>query len=124
MSYLTGFKISIVDDSEITLEKLAEIFSTQVDEGFVLDTEENKVVTDEDICFYAWEMFMSSLSKKYPYTVFLIEGMGEEKLDIWRAFYFQGKQHYQKAEIKFPNPPQTLLADMVIASKKEMLESK
>lgn len=55
-----------------------------------------------DSCkWYEHDDDMKALSKKYPKTIFVLEGKGEEPEDIWRAYYQNGKMQLCKASITF-----------------------
>ena len=46
---------------------------------------------------------MIALSKKYPDYLFILDGEGDAKFDIWRSFYKSGKSYTWKLEY---NPPE------------------
>lgn len=113
MSYYSNFKISIVGDSELSTKTLLEIFNSQIAEEFIFSDEEpGKIKTQEDIQFREWQLFMRTLSLHYSRTLFLIEGHGEEKGDIWRAFVSKGEIFYQKAIITYLNIPKELMQQL------------
>lgn len=52
--------------------------------------------------WYDYGKDMSELSLKYPEILFKLTGFGEGEGDIWRAFYYQGKEYHWELEIKWP----------------------
>lgn len=67
-------------------------------------------VFEEPCKWYDHEEDLKTLSKKYPGTVFILDGEGEEYPDIWRKTFFRGKMHVAKASIEFLPPPPGFLA--------------
>lgn len=47
------------------------------------------------------EIEMKKLSKKFPDTLFCLEGIGEETDDRWKHYFRGGKSFYTRAELKF-----------------------
>ena len=45
---------------------------------------------------------MEKISKEFPNILFLLEGSGEEAGDIWRCFYMNGNDEFQKVELRYP----------------------
>ena len=52
---------------------------------------------------------MKEFSKKYPYVVFELEGIGEENGDWWKRYYKNGKTQLAEAEITFEEYDETKL---------------
>lgn len=52
--------------------------------------------------WYDWEKDLKEISKRYPYLMIEVEGVGEEFPDIWKARVRNGKSEIMKAEIVFP----------------------
>lgn len=97
MGYLTRYKLSapaldyVDPDAEMSAE---DVIEKELD-GY------NPFV---DICkWYSWEKDMTSISRKYPDTVFTLYGEGEESGDVWKAYFKNGKKSVHTAEIKFPD---------------------
>lgn len=122
MSYYSNFKISTIGEAELSTEDLLNIFDKHIAPEFVIsDEQKDKIETQEDIQFREWEFFMKQLSNRYSQTLFLIEGHGEERGDIWRAFVRKGEIFYQKAIITYPNVPNELLLQITQDIQNEML---
>ncbi|NJN07514.1 MAG: hypothetical protein HC815_05805 [Richelia sp. RM1_1_1] len=110
MSYYSSFKISTIGEADLSTEDLLNIFNGHIADEFIIsEKQKDKIETQNDIQFREWEFFMKQLSARYSQTLFLIEGHGEERGDIWRAFVRGGKIFYQKAIITYPDAPQELL---------------
>lgn len=52
---------------------------------------------------------MEAISLAFPEVLFQLSGNGEESGDIWRKYYFNGKEQVAKANIVFEKPSQHLL---------------
>lgn len=59
----------------------------------------------DPFCYTKWYSYdddMIAFSKKHPYLLITIQGIGEEG-DRWRAYYLNGKSEIVDACITFPN---------------------
>lgn len=54
-----------------------------------------------DIKWYSNEKDMKQVSLEFPDEVLILEGVGEEALDIWKAYYKNGKGFRTRAKIGF-----------------------
>lgn len=55
-----------------------------------------------DSCkWYRHDEDMKRISRKYPDTIFILEGKGEESGDIWKKYYLNGKCQKSEAVITF-----------------------
>lgn len=59
------------------------------------------VDSTEDVKWYNHEDFMKTLSKKFPVTLFILEGLGEEQPDMWKKYFKDGKMQVCRAIISF-----------------------
>lgn len=46
---------------------------------------------------------MIDISKQFPHVIFSVYGDGEERLDFWHNFYYNGRMLECKGEIAYPN---------------------
>ena len=51
--------------------------------------------------WYEYDENMKTISKKYPETIFILEGEGEESGDIWKRYYLNGKVQVAEAKISY-----------------------
>lgn len=58
-------------------------------------------VIEEDCKWYQHDENMRDISKLYPFTLFMLDGSGEETGDIWRKYFFNGRMQFCKAAIVF-----------------------
>jgi hypothetical protein len=63
----------------------------------------------DDCKWYDHDKDMREISKKYPETIFILEGEGEESGDIWKKYYLNGKCQVAKAEVIIPEFDETKL---------------
>ena len=58
--------------------------------------------TFDDCKWYDHEDDILKFSKKYPDTLFVLTGIGEEKVDIWIFYAKNGKGYKEMATLQFP----------------------
>lgn len=58
-------------------------------------------IQGDSIKWYTADENMLEASKMYPDVIFELSGNGEEKEDIWRTYYKNGKKHDAKVSITF-----------------------
>lgn len=58
----------------------------------------------ESCKWYDYEIEMTEFSKKYPDTIFILTGEGEESGDLWKCYFRDGKSQHIKARIVFDEP--------------------
>ena len=63
--------------------------------GYTLET--------DPIKWYSHNTDMLKLSSKYPLVEFILEGYGEERDDVWRKYYKNGKVKRIEPQIIWPN---------------------
>lgn len=95
MGYYTEYKL-MTKPSDTSL--ISELRENCMDASYALD---NNGDSDGSTKWYSFESDMKSFSKKYPNTLFLLEGEGEEPGDIWKAYFKDGKSFHTKAELVF-----------------------
>lgn len=54
--------------------------------------------------WYSWEKDCIYVSSKFPDAEFIIDGVGEEQPDMWRAWFRNGKMKQCSAKITFDEP--------------------
>lgn len=92
MGYLTDFTLSFYGDPiEDIVETLDSVTQYFWDEDLVLH--ESK--------WYDWQKHMREISRKYPDRLFVLEGVGEEQGDQWKAYIKDGKIQICNAIITF-----------------------
>ncbi len=63
----------------------------------------------EESKWYECNEHMTEFSAMYPDYTFIIEGVGEETDDRWRAYFKNGKSHKDEMIMRFPDfDPETL----------------
>jgi len=106
MGYYTLYNISYETPEGVDKEKLSQklaigLYAVNSDFYFTENCTIEDLVEDEMKKWYSCEEDMIELSKLFPEIVFTIEGWGEEREDIWREYFFNGKCQYAPAEIQF-----------------------
>jgi len=98
MGYYTQYHIAIdrkngqVDYDKINedLQKISTYSSLNIDE----DT--------DSIKWYDHDDNMIELSRLHPNVLFRVDGVGEEKGDVWRSYYCNGETESAQATLTFP----------------------
>lgn len=107
MGYYTTFRLS-VRNGEVTEEmqtKLKEIKP----EYFIDHDMEDLLEGGYEAKWYDWEEDLIKLSKAFPTEVFELSGDGEEREDMWRAYFKNGKVQIERAEIRIGEYDETKL---------------
>lgn len=106
MSYSTNYALSLVPPKELTNlewnhmeESIIKIFrAVNTNARTLLDEQGySKVRGDWSECIVELRDF----SKGYPEVVFVLEGNGEEPLDLWKLYVKDGKHFLSEAQIIF-----------------------
>lgn len=108
MGYITYFDLDIVDgpDGGLTLDEHGEAIGKLSDElyaksaGTTLRASAPWSPFDEGCKWYTHSEVMVEYSKRYPDTVFLVGGDGEESGDLWKAYYKNGEERHYDAEFQ------------------------
>lgn len=93
MGYYTWYTLDILEDPD-----------NQEDEFYEkLDEKIGRVCLFKDLGgieakWYNWESDMKELSKKFPKMLFLLEGDGEEPLNIWKCHFCNGISYYRQIQ--------------------------
>lgn len=53
----------------------------------------------ESCKWYNWKEDMIDFSRKFPSVLFRLHGEGDEKSDIWDAYFLDGKSQVHEAKI-------------------------
>lgn len=107
MGYYTTFKLSI-RNGEVTEEmqtKLKEIKP----EYFIGHDMEDLLEGLYEAKWYDWKEDLIKLSKAFPTEVFELSGYGEEREDMWKAYFKNGKLQIERAEIRIGEYDETKL---------------
>jgi hypothetical protein len=89
MGYYTRYKLEIVEGNDYKTDYEKEIGKAI---GYINCFE-------DEIKWYEHEKDMRKFSKKYPKTIFALNGEGEERDDIWTEYYKNGKMQRCKTRI-------------------------
>lgn len=88
---------------EIALKYITEKKNHKPKNTWELVTKELGFDPFSDPCrWYEHDEHMRGISKKYPETIFILEGEGEEPEDIWKKYYLNGKCQVAKSQVIIP----------------------
>lgn len=95
---------------EIALKYIAEKKNHKPKNTRELVTKELGFDPFSDPCrWYEHDEHMRRISKKYPETIFILEGEGEESGDIWKKYYLNGKCQVARPQVIIPEFDETKL---------------
>ncbi len=103
MGYYTNYEISIQKHNsviDVHSEDFIDMVVTRLSE--ISDYEFDKDLSQYGIKWYDWEEHMRKLSSEIPSVLFIVNGVGEEDGDIWRAYITNGKCQLESAIVAFP----------------------
>ena len=106
MGYYTAYNINYTvpegEDKENFSHKLARVLSAvNSDLYYTANCTIEDMIEDDVMKWYDHTEDMIELSKLFPTVIFTLEGNGEDRDDIWREYYFNGKSQYAPAKIFF-----------------------
>lgn len=110
MGYYTAYTVTVLnhnDKTRVTDEKtLCELGTALVEISDWFDNNEKgwsieDIVSSEMMKWYDSDTDMRSLSKQFPDYIFVLDGQGEESLDIWRSVFHNNSQAYYTAELTY-----------------------
>ena len=93
MGYYTWYTLEVLKDPDNQEDQFWEKLDSFT--GFATDF---KKFGGSEAKWYNWEADMTILSKKFPKMLFILEGNGEEALDIWRAHFCNGQCNYREIQ--------------------------
>ena len=97
MGYYTSFELRVVP--ELTDEMGEYIENNPEDKFYAIDGDGN---TNDSCKWYDHDDDMEEFSAKFPGSLFILSGNGEENGDMWRSYYINGKKvKHVKAQIVF-----------------------
>lgn len=95
MGYYTYYSLEVRDlnTKNLISEELEAEITRKI--ATILELEDNKDTTFENLFmeelkWYDHEEDMLKLSKEYPDCVFILQGEGEDRKDLWRNYYCRG----------------------------------
>lgn len=92
MGYYTDFNLTH-DNPELDNESVAQVLYEISGYRFPSDLQLNEAR------WYEWAKDMKRLSSRYPDTLFTLHGSGEEKGDLWVAYFRADKMQIAEAVI-------------------------
>lgn len=118
MGYYTYYNLSIKNDDEVSIERqreaslylLKDFGFSPITEKYHKERIEKSLypfdwISDDSMKWYDYERDMINLSKEFPEVIFVLYGEGEEREDIWRSFFKNGKCVHQAAHIYYDPEP-------------------
>ena len=91
MGYYTKYELEVKEETRTDIDHEKEI----------CDIVDYKYLFEDATKWYDHEKDMRDYSKKYPRTLFILSGIGEESPDLWRRYFKNGKMQDTKAIITY-----------------------
>lgn len=102
MGYYTDYEIVIEKHNsaiDVTDDEFLETVANRLTE--ISDYKFDEDLTIYGVKWYDWEEHMKKLSSEFPSVLFIVDGVGEENGDVWRAYITDGKAQIEQAKIQF-----------------------
>lgn len=102
MGYNTKYALDIrgVGNAEkAEIISMLRVESEDAELGLTMDGK-----TREPVKWYDWKTEMEVFSKKHPECMFVLEGHGESRDDVWRCYFRNGRIQMAKAKVSFEEP--------------------
>lgn len=93
MGYLTDFTISLEEGSVEDFRNVLEQIEQK--SGYQLDEKNERDAYLNDARWYDCVPDCTSVSKRFPLVIFMVEGHGENWDDNWRARFHAGEYEWQ-----------------------------
>lgn len=105
MGYYTNYTLDVYADALNSNEKeLLEKSIRELNDGYPLAHYRLKFSFETgEIKWYSHNTDMLGLSSKYPSVEFVLEGYGEEREDIWKKYYKNGKMKRVVPKLVWPD---------------------
>ena len=108
MGYYTRYSLEVhgiknVQEHIVLREMIDKFYCFQKDE-FALYESEACFYPDDKAKWYSHENDMIRLSQFFPNMTFCLEGIGEDREDMWRKYFHNGIVDYCPAHISYPSP--------------------
>lgn len=97
MGYYTKFDLAVVDGPPAPLGDILREYI-----GYIDDDPEWGYLA-QSIKWYSHEQDLTEISLKYPDTVFVLDGAGEEPGDVWRKVFQNGRCEVWRADVEPPD---------------------
>ena len=108
MGYYTRYSLEVhgIKDVEehTSLREIINDFYCFQDDEFDLYESEAYFSPEDETKWYKHETDMINLSKHFPNMTFCLEGIGEDREDMWRKYFHAGVVECCPAQISYPNP--------------------
>lgn len=100
MGYYTSYSLSIINNPSNGRDLIEELRKENKDAAYAIDDIGSM---QQPIKWYDYDKDMRAFSKKFPGIIFLLEGIGEEQPDMWKAWFMNGKMFRAEAVITYPD---------------------
>jgi len=119
MGYYTAYNISYKvpegeDRDKLSYDLARGLHAINSDFYYTENSTIEDMIEEDVMKWYDHTEDMIELSKLFPTIVFTVEGNGEDRDDIWREYYFNGKFQYAPATIIFDDFDESELRELSI----------
>ena len=119
MGYYTAYNISYKvpegkDRDKFSHDLARGLYAVNSDFYYTADCTIEDMIEEDIMKWYDHEENMCELSKLFPNVLFTLEGNGEDRDDIWREYYYNGKFQYAPAVITFDDFDENKLKELSV----------
>jgi len=101
MGYRTQYSLELVVPNTVSYQYedvISDLRSSNEGAKYALEEDGS---TAEECKWYDHQEDMRAFSRKYPETVFVLKGEGEEAGDLWLRYFYNGKMQDAPANITY-----------------------
>lgn len=102
MSYCTSYSLNFEGDRRGEYEKIMTALCEKGILGYALN---DNLEPYDKVKWYKHMEDMTEISKMFPSILFILDGIGEDNFDVWRAFFKNGDSEKVNFQIIEPERP-------------------
>ena len=108
MGYYTRYSLEVRGIKDVqehaTLREMIDKFDCFQEDEYMFYESEACFYPEDETKWYSHENDMIHLSQLFPNMTFCLEGIGEDREDMWRKYFHNGVVDYCHAHISYPTP--------------------
>lgn len=107
MGYTTRFRLHIDSADTKILKEVVSYIKTQT--SYYLEFDPGDMTAYLTAHWYDWEIDMKNVSTHFKDVLLVLNGVGEDSDDVWRAYFKDSKMQFCKARLVFDDYDKELL---------------
>lgn len=109
MGYYTYYSMRVEGENLQSFMSDFEAGAVEAEYGTLDDMFDPSGYAHDSMKWYDRREDMTRISIRYPNTLFIIAGAGEDSDDKWKEYYRNGQMEHVYAEITYPGPTSALM---------------